>query len=119
VYFLATIEDHIAPWKTTYAGAQFFSGPVRFVLSGSGHIAGVINPPANGKYCHWLNPAIPKTSERWFGGAEQQQGSWWVDWLQWAQQYAGEPVPARVPGTDKMEVIEDAPGSYVRVQIGK
>jgi polyhydroxyalkanoate synthase len=112
-YFLATIEDHIAPWKTTYAGTQLFSGPVRFVLSGSGHIAGVINPPAKNKYCHWTNPAIAKTPERWFGGAEQQQGSWWADWLQWAKPYAGEPIPARMPGTGNMAIIEDAPGSYV------
>jgi len=112
-YFLATIEDHIAPWKTVYAGTQLFSGPVRFVLSGSGHIAGVINPPAKNKYCYWINSAIPKTPERWFGGAEQQQGSWWVDWLQWAQQYAGDATLARLPGTGKMDVLEDAPGSYV------
>jgi polyhydroxyalkanoate synthase len=115
-YFLATIEDHIAPWKTVYDGSRLLSGPVHFALSGSGHIAGVVNPPVSNKYCHWTSFAHPTTAEEWFGGAEQHDGSWWVDWRQWIAQYAGLQVPARVPGTGRLPVLEDAPGSYVRVR---
>ena len=117
-YFASAVEDHISPWKATYQGRQLFSGPVRFVLGGSGHIAGIVNPPAGGKYCYWTNPENPVEPEQWFDGAERHEGSWWTDWLQWLQQYAGEQVPARVPGTGQLKVIEDAPGSYVKVRVG-
>jgi poly[(R)-3-hydroxyalkanoate] polymerase subunit PhaC len=116
LYFISTVEDHIAPWKSCYAGARLFKSPVRFVLGGSGHIAGIINPPSANKYGYWTNEALPETPEAWLAGASQHGGSWWADWAQWAAQHAGEKVPARVPGKGALPVIEDAPGSYVRLR---
>ena len=113
-YFVSAIEDHIAPWKTTYAGPQILKGKSRFVLSGSGHIAGMINPPAANKYGYWTNTALPAKAEAWFADARQHDGSWWTDWRQWATPYLGKEVPARVPGKGKLKVLEAAPGSYVR-----
>jgi len=116
-YFVSTVEDHIAPWKSTYLGATLFSGPVKFVLGGSGHIAGVINPPAANKYGYWLNPQMPAEPSAWFEGARQNEGSWWTDWSKWVSEYAGEKVPARHPGKGKLKAIEDAPGSYVKLRV--
>jgi polyhydroxyalkanoate synthase len=116
-YFLSTIEDHIAPWKSTYSGTQLFSGPVRFVLGGSGHIAGVINPPAGGKYCYWTNAKCPAVPREWFESATQNEGSWWPHWLKWVSKYAGKKMPARIPGAGELEVVEDAPGSYVKLRL--
>jgi polyhydroxyalkanoate synthase len=118
-YILSTREDHIAPWKSTYAATQIYSGPVRFVLAASGHIAGAINPPAANKYGYWTNPRKPKDPEAWLRGAQQFQGSWWPDWAKWVARYAGKMVPARIPGDGKLEPIEDAPGSYVKVRISE
>jgi polyhydroxyalkanoate synthase len=114
-YFISTVEDHIAPWKTTYKGAQYLGGPVRFVLGGSGHIAGIVNPPASKKYHYWTNDALPPTADEWFAGARQIPGSWWEDWQAWIdQQNAGQPkVPARIPEN----ALEDAPGSYASLRI--
>jgi polyhydroxyalkanoate synthase len=119
-YFISTVEDHIAPWKTTYLGSRYLGGPVRFVLGGSGHIAGIVNPPAAKKYHFWTNDANPPTPEAWFEGAKQQPGSWWSDWQAWIEkQAAGEPmVPARKPGDGRLEVLEDAPGSYAMLRLG-
>ncbi len=117
VYFVSTVEDHIAPWKSTYAGAQLFPGPVRFVLAGSGHIAGIINPPSANKYGFWTNDKLADTPEAWFEGAKQHAGSWWTDWTAWAARQGGPKVAARVPGKGKLKVIEAAPGSYVRLRI--
>lgn len=119
-YFVSTKEDHIAPWKSTYAATQLFSGPLRFVLAASGHVAGVINPPSKGKYGHWTldkgkNPATP---DEWLKNATEHARSWWLDWDEWQQQFAGEKVPARAVGSKKHKPIEAAPGSYVRI-IGK
>ena len=114
-YFLSAIEDHIAPWTSTYAGTQLFAGPTRFVLGGSGHIAGVINPPAANKYCFWANPETPTCAQDWFENANRNEGSWWQDWLHWVKDYAGDKVFARMPGDGGLSVIEDAPGSYVKV----
>jgi polyhydroxyalkanoate synthase len=109
-YFISTVEDHIAPWKTTYEGARYLGGEVRFVLGGSGHIAGIVNPPAAKKYHYWTNDALPDTPDAWFEGATQHPGSWWGDWQRWMeQQNGGDKVPARIPS----KAIEDAPGSYV------
>ena len=109
-YFISTAEDHIAPWKTTYKGAKYLGGDVRFVLGGSGHIAGIVNPPAAKKYHYWTNDAFVDTPEKWFEGATQHAGSWWADWQRWVeQQNGGDKVPARIPS----KAIEDAPGSYV------
>ncbi|CAA7621063.1 alpha/beta hydrolase [Magnetospirillum sp. SS-4] len=114
IYMLSTREDHIAPWQSTYAMTQHVSGPVKFVLSASGHIAGVVNPPAANKYCYWTNAKKPKNPEVWLAGAAEQPGSWWTDWQAWVSKFAGKPVPARVPGSGKLKAIEDAPGSYVK-----
>ncbi|MCP5419772.1 MAG: class I poly(R)-hydroxyalkanoic acid synthase [Gammaproteobacteria bacterium] len=115
-YFLAAVEDHIAPWKSIYMGCHQLSGPRRFVLSSSGHIAGVINPPATSKYCYWLNAENPPTWKEWFANAERLEGSWWPDWGNWLGQYGGDRIPARIPGDGQLAVIEDAPGSYVRIR---
>ena len=116
-YFLSTREDHIAPWKSTYRGTQLLSGPKRFVLAASGHIAGVVNPPEGGKYSHWINQDLPPDPEAWFKGATEIAGSWWPDWHRWVSALGKEQVPARVPGDGKLKVIEDAPGSYVKVRL--
>jgi polyhydroxyalkanoate synthase len=115
-YFISTIEDHIAPWRSTYAGARLLKGPVRFVLGGSGHIAGIINPPAANKYGYWTNGKPKDDPEDWLSGATQHAGSWWTDWRKWVEAHAGGKVPARAPGEGKLKVIEDAPGAYVKVQ---
>lgn len=114
-YMLSTREDHIAPWKSTYAATQIFKGDIRFVLAASGHIAGVINPPAKQKYCHWINENLPSSSDKWLEGASEHVGSWWPDWHKWQLQFAGEKIPARVAGSGKLKPLEDAPGSYVKV----
>jgi polyhydroxyalkanoate synthase len=116
LYFISTIEDHIAPWKSCYAGARLFKGRVRFALGGSGHIAGIVNPPAANKYGYWTNDALPETPEAWLSGASQHAGSWWVDWASWADAHSGEKVSARTPGAGALPVIEEAPGSYVRLR---
>jgi len=112
-FLLSTKEDHIAPWKSTYAATQIYHGPVKFVLSASGHIAGVINPPGKSKYGHWENAKLPKSPDDWFAGAKYVEGSWWPTWEKWIGKYAGGEVDARQPGDGKLKVIEDAPGSYV------
>ncbi len=119
LYFLSCREDHIAPWTSTYKGARNFgAAPVRFVLTASGHIAGVINPPDGGKYNHFISDGLPAKPEDWLEGAVEIAGSWWPDWQRWATGFAHEKVPARVPGKARgVKVIEDAPGSYVRVKI--
>jgi len=118
-YFISTVEDHIAPWKTTYIGSKYLGGPVRFVLGGSGHIAGIVNPPAAKKYHYWTNDSNPATPEEWFKSATQHPGSWWNDWQAWMdEQNADEAkVPARKPGDGKLKVIEDAPGGYAALRI--
>ncbi|MDR2240558.1 MAG: class I poly(R)-hydroxyalkanoic acid synthase [Zoogloeaceae bacterium] len=119
-YFISTVEDHIAPWKSTYLGATRLSGPVRFVLGGSGHIAGIINPPAANKYFFWTNDAKtqPATPEAWLEGATQHPGSWWTDWQQWIGKLNGDDkVPARDPAKGKLKPLEDAPGSFVKFRL--
>jgi polyhydroxyalkanoate synthase len=115
-FMLSAKEDHIAPWASTYAATQLFSGPVKFVLAASGHIAGVVNPPAAGKYSHWTNAKNPKSPEDWLQTAKEHPGSWWPTWSKWAARYGGGKVAARVPGDRELKVIEDAPGSYVAVR---
>jgi polyhydroxyalkanoate synthase len=116
-YFLSTREDHIAPWKSTYRGTQLLGGPKRFVLAASGHIAGVVNPPDGGKYGHWISKDVPPDPETWLEGATEMAGSWWPDWQRWILQHDKEQVPARHPGDGKLQVLEDAPGSYVKVRL--
>jgi len=115
-YFLSTREDHIAPWRSTYAGARRLGGPVRFVLGGSGHIAGVVNPPEAKKYGFWTRAALPQDPEAWFAGARFRPGSWWPHWLAWLTRGGGRQVPARRPGEGELPAIEPAPGRYVRVR---
>ena len=115
-YFVSAIEDHIAPWKTTYAGTQVLGGKSRFVLSGSGHIAGMVNPPSANKYGYWTNDKLPADPEDWFAAAKQHDGSWWDNWRQWVEPFLGREVPARVPGKGKLKVIEAAPGTYARIR---
>ena len=112
-FMLSTREDHIAPWKSTYAATQLFSGPVQFCLAASGHIAGVVNPPAGNKYSHWTNAKNPADPDDWFHGAEEHVGSWWPEWYNWVAKKSGAKTAARVPGDGKLKVLEDAPGSYV------
>ena len=117
VYNLATREDHIAPAESVLYGSQFFGGPVKYVLSGSGHIAGVVNPPASNKYQYWTNDNIKDVNvAQWMKGAVEHKGSWWPDWRQWLGELDPEEVPARAVGSDALPPIEDAPGSYVRVR---
>jgi polyhydroxyalkanoate synthase subunit PhaC len=117
VYNLATREDHIAPAKSVLLGSKYFGGPVRFVLAGSGHIAGVINPPDRHKYQYWTGPKPTSANlERWLAKAEEHPGSWWPDWYAWLTQQGATQVPARAPGGGEITPIEDAPGSYVKVK---
>mgnify|MGYP006277035931 FL=1 len=116
-YFISAIEDHIAPWKATYHGPQLLKGANRFTLTGSGHIAGMINPPAANKYGYWTNESLPASPDEWFDGAKQHEGSWWTDWRAWVENYAGPEVPARVPGKGKLKVIDAAPGSYAKLRL--
>jgi polyhydroxyalkanoate synthase len=116
IYNLATREDHIAPAKSVLLGSKFFGGPVRFVLTGSGHIAGVINPPAKNKYQYWTGPKPAGADvDKWLAKAEEHPGSWWPDWLEWLRSQDAAVVKARKPG-GKLKPIEDAPGSYVKVR---
>ena len=114
-YFISTREDHIAPWRATYRGTKLLGGENRFVLAASGHIAGVVNPPEGGKYSHWLNSELPEDPETWFQGATEIAGSWWPDWQRWITALDKRMVKAREPGDGKLAVLEDAPGSYVKV----
>jgi len=115
-YFVSTLEDHIAPWKSTYKGARLLCGPTRFVLGGSGHIAGIVNPPAAKKYGYWTGSELPESADEWQAGASRSEGSWWIDWQAWIAGLNGpDRAPARVPGTGALQALEDAPGSYVSV----
>jgi polyhydroxyalkanoate synthase len=114
-FLLSTREDHIAPWRSTYAATQLYRGPAKFVLAASGHIAGVVNPPG-GKYGHWENDHNPSTPEEWLATATAHPDSWWPVWERWISGYAGGEVPARHPGDGKLNPVEDAPGSYVKVR---
>src|SRR6201997_2746483 len=117
VYNLATREDHIAPADSVLYGSQFFGGPVKYVLSGSGHIAGVVNPPSLGKYQYWTNDNIRDISlSDWIKGAQEHRGSWWPNWREWLGGIDAEEVPARGVGSETLPAIENAPGSYVRVR---
>jgi len=117
VYFLSAREDHIAPWRATYAGTQLVSGPTRFVLGASGHVAGVINPPSANKYGYWISKSLPADPEAWLDDAEFHEGSWWTDWAKWIVRHGGGKVPAREPGSGELAAIEDAPGSYVAMRL--
>lgn len=116
LYFQASREDHIAPMNSVYRSARLFGGPVTYTLAGSGHIAGVINPPEAKKYQHWTNPALPETLAEWQAGAEAHPGSWWNHWADWLKPLSGKQVPARDPKSGPLKPLEPAPGSYVKVK---
>ncbi len=116
-YFLSTKEDHIAPWQSCYPAVKKFNGPIRFVLGGSGHIGGVVNPPKAKKYGYWTNQKKYDTPEEWFETAKHKDGSWWEDWGKWLKRRGGGQVPARIPGKGPLKAIENAPGSYVKIRI--
>ncbi len=109
-YMLAARDDHIAPWRSVYRGARHLGGGCRFVLAASGHFAGVVNPPASGRYSHWLHADLPPQPDAWFAGAAEMAGSWWPDWQRWVAAHDRRTVPARTPGGQG----EPAPGSFVR-----
>jgi len=115
VFELATKEDHIAPAKSVFTGASLLGGPVEFVVSGSGHIAGVVNPPDKVKYQYWTNRTKAESLEQWLEGAVEHPGSWWPYWAEWLAGHSGEWVAPREPG-ERLGVIEDAPGSYARAK---
>jgi polyhydroxyalkanoate synthase len=113
IYNLATREDHIAPAKSVFVGSQFFGGKVDFVLAGSGHIAGVVNPPDKNKYQYWSGGTVKGDYEAWLGAAKETAGSWWPHWQAWIEAKHAKRVPARKPGGAALNAIEEAPGSYV------
>lgn len=117
-YFLSTIADHIVPWRASYQSSRSVSGPVKFVLGASGHVAGVINPADTGKYPHWVSDYAGDDADAWFDAASEVQGSWWPDWAEWLQQMSAKQVAARKVGKTKAyPALEEAPGSYVKLRI--
>ncbi|PIR37225.1 MAG: class I poly(R)-hydroxyalkanoic acid synthase [Alphaproteobacteria bacterium CG11_big_fil_rev_8_21_14_0_20_39_49] len=114
-YLLATQEDHIAPWKTCYESVNLFSGENNFVLAGSGHVAGVVNHPDKNKYGYYVNAKNDKDPQKWLDGAKQHSGSWWTNWDKWNSSYSGQKIDAVKPGSGKLKTIEDAPGSYIKI----
>ena len=119
VYIYGSREDHIVPWTSAYRNTQLFKGKRRFVMGASGHIAGVINPPAKGKRSHWIakTAALPADADAWLDGAVEHPGSWWPDWSAWLAAHAGAAKPApKTPGNRKFKAIEPAPGRYVKVK---
>ncbi|WP_430418375.1 class I poly(R)-hydroxyalkanoic acid synthase [Phenylobacterium sp.] len=116
VYVQSSKEDHIAPLRSVFKGARLFGGPTTFTMAGSGHIAGVINPPAANKYQHWTNDALPASLEEWQAGAVEHPGSWWPHWAAWLGAKSGKKVPARDPAKGPLPPLGDAPGTYVKVK---
>jgi len=116
-YLMAAKDDHIAPWQSCYPGIQLLAGPKKIVLAASGHVAGVVNPPASKKYGYWTNSKRPADPETWLDGATWHDGSWWSDWYRWLSRKAGKKVPAREVGSGKLKPIEPAPGTYVKVRV--
>jgi poly[(R)-3-hydroxyalkanoate] polymerase subunit PhaC len=116
VMVISLKDDHVSSWEATYDGARLFGGEVRFLLGGSGHNAGVINPPAANKHGYWTNDDMPETAEAWMEGAARCEGSWWPEWQGWLVRDDPDRVPARQPGDGKLDIIEPAPGSYVRMR---
>ena len=118
LYFISAHQDHIAKWKITYEGAKICAKNATFVLGESGHIAGIVNPPYKKKYSYWTNSELPETADDWLATSEQHEGSWWPNWQDWLSQYQGEQIPARLPDQGNLEVLCDAPGTYVKRKLG-
>ena len=117
VFVYASRDDHIVPWAAAYASVPLFKGKRRFVLGASGHIAGVINPPAKGKRSHWTGDRLPASADDWFAAATEHPGSWWPEWSAWLKPLAGKQVPApKAQGSRQFKPIEPAPGRYVKVK---
>ena len=118
VYIYGSREDHIVPIHAAYASTQVLPGEKRFVMGASGHIAGVINPPAKGKRSHWTREdgELPATLEDWMAGATEHKGSWWTDWSSWLQGHAGKQIaaPKSYGKSPRYKAIEPAPGRYVK-----
>ncbi len=112
VYIVGAEKDHIAPWRSSYKTTQLLKGDVRYVLSSSGHIAGIVNPPSK-KAKHWTNELTPPDPDAWRAGAVEHQGSWWEDWAGWIAERAGAMVPPPPLGNDRHPPLDDAPGRYV------
>ena len=116
-YFLSAKEDHIAPWRSCYPAVKKLKGHVRFVLSGSGHIGGIVNHPRAKKYGFHTNTKKYDNPDEWLETSKAHEGSWWTDWGKWIARRGGKKVPARIPGSGKLKAIEDAPGTYVKIRI--
>lgn len=116
-YFISAKDDHIAPWKSTFSGAKLFGGKVRFVLGGSGHIAGIVNPPVANKYCFWANDELTHDAESWLQNADRFDGSWWSDWSVWITSQGSRTVNARKIRNNRTNPFEDAPGSYAKLRL--
>ncbi|PID46192.1 MAG: class I poly(R)-hydroxyalkanoic acid synthase [Proteobacteria bacterium] len=117
--FVSTVDDHIAPWLSTYKGAKLLGGKTRFMLGGSGHIAGIVNPPTQVKYGYRFTDDLPDDPQAWADSAEQHEGSWWPEWDKWVRALDNTQVKARQPGSGSLSVIEDAPGTYVKCRVGE
>ena len=118
-FAVAAKSDHIVPWQNAFNSAKLFSGPVTFALSASGHVAGMINHPDKNKYCYWVSPQDFKehsSSEQWLDTVEEQAGSCWIYWHQWAKEHSGSLIASQDPELVNANIIEDAPGSYVRMK---
>ena len=116
-YFISAKDDHIAPWKSTFSGAKLFGGKVRFVLGGSGHIAGIVNPPVANKYCFWANDELTHEAESWLQNADRFDGSWWSDWSVWISSQGSRTVNARKIRNNRTNPFENAPGSYAKLRL--
>jgi len=117
LYVVGAEQDHIVPWQGAWQISRLANGKTRYVLAASGHIAGVINPPAANKYCYWTRDSLAATPDEWLEGAARYEGSWWPHWGRWVAAFGGKRVPARAPGAGKLPAIEDAPGHYVKERI--
>ena len=114
--FISLKDDHVAHWQATYRGAVQFQAPKRFILGGSGHNAGTINPPSAGKHGFWTNEAFPDDPDAWLAGATRQEGSWWTNWSHWLKEHSGPVVDARPVAGGPLRTLAPAPGEYVRVR---
>ena len=117
VYILASRDDHIVPWRSAYASRGLLGGPSSFVLAASGHVAGVINPPARNKRSHWISHLDGADAETWLAAAQEHPGSWWPDWDAWLKQHStGRIAAPRQQGNERYRFIEPAPGAYVKLK---
>lgn len=116
LYMLSAKSDHIVPWQSSYKATQIFRNNIKFVLTTSGHVAGVVNHPSNKKYSYFVNDKMEKDGEEWLKNAQEFQGSWWENWLVWNVNFAGNSEEALLPEKGKLKIIEEAPGTYVKIK---